>query len=371
VSRSRPTFEEKVAFLRRPSTYGRKEGAVQCIQTHFAAVFLVGRHAYKIKKPLRHRQMDYRTLAARRRGCLEEVRLNRRCASSVYRGVIPLTVCDGAMSLGGKGAVVDWLISMRRLPTPRMLDTALTCGGCTSKEIDAIVSALVGFYDRAPCHPLSGSSYLARLKRDIVANRRELARHGDWLMQDLAQAVCDAQLNALASLAPALATRGARLTDGHGDLRAEHVFLGPPVAFIDSLEFDAKLRHLDPAEEVALLALEIERLGHPRLARRLIDRFCGRIQWDLPDAAFAFYMSHRASTRAKLAAWHLDDPQFPDAAPWIARTESLLGDALRYAQPRAALVADGGPAMKQRSERRTGQHPADSLGKERGHMEFF
>ena len=141
----------------------------------------------------------------------------------------------------------------------------------------------------------------------------------------------DAQLEFLERAGERLASRGAQVIEGHGDLRAEHVHLGPPVAVIDSLEFDRQLRLLDPAEEMALLALEIEQLGFPSTADALLGRF--RVASSSPPGAgvLDFYASHRAVTRAKVAAWHLDDPQFPDAAPWIARSHAMLEAAMRYA----------------------------------------
>jgi hypothetical protein len=76
-------------------------------------------------------------------------------------------------------------------------------------------------------------------------------------------------------------------------------------------------------------------------------------------------------------AWHIGDPQFPDAQPWIERTESLLADALRYAreaigleEPAAASVSDRRPPMKQRRERRTRDHAAHGFGEQWGHMQF-
>lgn len=54
-----------------------------------------------------------------------------------------------------------------------------------------------------------------------------------------------------------LPARGRRIAEGHGDLRAEHVCLAAPISVIDCLEFDRNLRLLDPAREMALLALEI------------------------------------------------------------------------------------------------------------------
>jgi aminoglycoside phosphotransferase family enzyme len=365
-------LREKVAFLKRPAAFASRARSVRAIETHFAWVFLAGTDAYKLKKPLRHKQLDYRSLAARQRGCLEELRLNRRLAPSVYRSVLPLTLADGQLRIGGDGEVVDWLIRMRRLPDSQMLDRAARRGVARGEHIDRVSATLARFYSRADAHPLSGPRYLQRLSREIRGNMQEISRYSDRLTQRSARDVGKAQLLALDTLRPLLASRAAHLVEGHGDLRAEHVYLGPRIAIIDALEFDEHLRQLDPAEEVSLLALEIERLGQPALASRLIERFRGDMPSAPAPAVFSFYMSHRAATRAKLAAWHIGDPQFEDERPWIARTESLLADALHYAQVACggASTADRRPPMEQRRERRASDHATHGFGEEWGHMQF-
>ena len=55
--------------------------------------------------------------------------------------------------------------------------------------------------------------------------------------------------------------RDRRIIDGHGDLRPEHIWLGDPVKIIDCLEFNPRLRAVDPFDEIAFLSLECERLG--------------------------------------------------------------------------------------------------------------
>ena len=47
--------------------------------------------------------------------------------------------------------------------------------------------------------------------------------------------------------------RGRRIIDGHGDLRPEHIWLGDPVRIIDCLEFNKRLRTVDPFDEIAYL----------------------------------------------------------------------------------------------------------------------
>jgi aminoglycoside phosphotransferase family enzyme len=331
-------LEDKVAFLRKPSSYPGWVRSVQVIETHFAWVFLTPKHAYKLKKPVRHPAMDYRSVVARRRGCLNEVRLNRRLASKVYLAAVPLRVRNGLLSLGGEGRIEDWLVKMRRLGSSSMLDRTLSHRALRNAELDCIVAHLVTFFARAQRLPMSGDAYVRRLQREVAINRNELGRAGSRIRQALVRAVTCNQSLFLSKAGQLLGQRGARVVEGHGDLRAEHVCLGPPPSVIDCLEFSRDLRLFDPAEELAVLALEIERLGHPALAAELMRRFRVASGDPVPDAIISFYLSHRAATRAKLAVWHLGDPQFPDARPWVARTHSYLRDALRHTRRALRLL---------------------------------
>ncbi|MEO8063517.1 MAG: hypothetical protein ABI821_12315 [Pseudomonadota bacterium] len=303
---------------------------VSTIETHFAWVFLAGSLAYKLKKPARQAGMDYRSLAARERGCRQELALNRRLAPGVYLSVLPLTVQRGQLRLGGQGTVVDWLVKMRRLPATGMLESRMRRARIAGETLEPLAALLAGFYRRASRAPLDPRRYVARIRGQILANRRALRRLGRQIDQDLVTRVTDAQREFLRLAGNLIGARGTRVVDGHGDLRGEHVCLFP-LAVIDCLEFDRRLRLLDPHEDLALLALEIERKRRPDLARHLLDRV-GALSGDPPSQELThLYMSHRATTRAKLSAWHVGDPQFPAVAPWLARTVSYLRSAERHA----------------------------------------
>jgi aminoglycoside phosphotransferase family enzyme len=75
--------DEKLAFLGSPEGYGEPTATVERRETHMSWVFLTDRYAYKLKKPVRARSLDFSTLAARKFYCEEELRLNRRLAASV------------------------------------------------------------------------------------------------------------------------------------------------------------------------------------------------------------------------------------------------------------------------------------------------
>lgn len=357
-----PTLEQKLAFLRRGSSYTERPRRLIVIETHFAWVFLGSRHVYKLKKPLRHGTMDYRTLAQRRRGCHAELMLNRRAAPRVYLGVTKLTMGrSGRMRVGGTGRVIDYLVHMRRLPARWMLDGVSPRRALTDREITALLELLGKFFAGARRKPLAPPAYARKLRRTISENRRLLLASAAALRTQIEQ-VEALQCRCLQLLRDELATRAHQLLDGHGDLRPEHVCLRP-LASIDCIEFDAQLRRMDPLEEVAFLALEMARLGRADTASALMRRYRSTRDPLASDALVHFYMSLRAGTRAKLSAWHIGDPQFADPRPWLTRTRSYLRDAMRHARAALRLLAKQspspgrGPALQQRRQRLTRRDP--------------
>ena len=126
--------------------------------------------------------------------------------------------------------------------------------------------------------------------------------------------------------------RAGRIVEGHGDLRPEHICLEEPPAIMDCLEFSAQLRTLDVADELGFLALELERLGAPRLGRVLFDAY-GQASSDFPDAALVdFYQAFRACIRAALAIWHLKEARYRGTPQWPMRARHYLGLAAQHLQ---------------------------------------
>ncbi|HKZ74273.1 MAG TPA: hypothetical protein VJ011_09415, partial [Steroidobacteraceae bacterium] len=263
---------DKVSFLQRAASYPQPVRNVVAIETHFSWVFLAGRHAYKLKKPVRQAPMDYLSVASRRRACEREVALNRRLAPRVYVRVVPLSRNPGGGLVLGPGAhVVDWLVKMRRLPAHRMLDRVLARGGPSPVQIQAIVDRLMAFYSATECVRMSGPEYLARMRRRVRENRQALLGPQLGVDAALVRRISATQLAYLDAGGQEVRARARRVVDCHGDLRPEHVYLGPPLAIIDRLEFSPDLRAMDPLEELAFLALECRRLGGEASARLLLE----------------------------------------------------------------------------------------------------
>ncbi len=189
------------------------------------------------------------------------------------------------------------------------------------------------------------------------------------------RALIDAQLGFIHLHAQRLGTRGRRLVEAHGDLRPEHVYLGSSSqspAVIDCLEFDAALRRLDPIEEVASLAMECMSQGATALARDLLNAMRVKLKDGASDALMHFYMSQRAATRARLAAWHLREPALaPRFEHWRARAVDYLDSALFFARmalrqssrERPSLLERHRPALDQRRQRLAREHSPKRLAK--------
>ena len=85
-----------IEFLGASSTHGGV--AVERIDTHSAIVFLAGDRAWKLKRAVRYDYLDFSDVERRRTLCEAEVRINRRTAQTLYRGVVAVTrKRDGAL----------------------------------------------------------------------------------------------------------------------------------------------------------------------------------------------------------------------------------------------------------------------------------
>ena len=321
---------DKVAWLR-----ARLGAGDEAIETHFAWVFLAGRRAWKLRKPVRRDPMDYGTLDARRVGAEAEVRLNRRLAPDVYLGIRALTRSpDGRFAIDGEGDVVDWLVEMRRLDRQRMLDVMLERGRATPADLRRVTALLSAFYGREPPAVADGDSLARRLRSQVAANHPVIAT----LDGAGADALRDAQLAFLALRQDWLGARAHAgcIVEAHGDLRPEHILLDDPAAVIDCLEFDRNLRILDRAEELEFLALECARIGHATTGEWLVRDCLARLGDDVPPPLRTFYRSHRAATRAKLYVWRAGERDGDNAEQWFDTARRYLRVALEAAQQACA-----------------------------------
>jgi uncharacterized protein len=275
--------------------------AVEVHETHASWVFLAGRSAYKVKKPVRLAFLDYSTLARRRAACQEEVRVNRELAPGIYLGVRAIVPTEDGFRfapLETPGAV-EYAVHMRRFEDANTLQGAIDAHSLTSAQVREVAHRLADFHhDCAPCAGGEPEWLLAAWK----ANLRELERlnHPEgWqlqMMRGFAEAFVSAHRGEIERR-----VRAGEMRDGHGDLRCEHVLLDAEVRVVDRIEFDPRLRHMDVAQDLAFLAMDLEAHGRRRAARELIGSYRRAGGSPASEQLRSFYCAYWALVRAKVA----------------------------------------------------------------------
>jgi aminoglycoside phosphotransferase family enzyme len=330
--RSEVAIGRKLRFLTDPRSYPDHPSQVEAIETHFSWVFLTDRHAYKLKKPVQGDGFDFRSVAARRRNALAELRLNRRLAPDVYLRIVKLTVeADGNLALGGPGEAADWLVQMVRLEADWMFDRRLARRDWHHAEIEGLAHRLAGFFATARRVRLSAPQLRARITEELRATLAAFRAAREQRLLSALKPIAG-RLDAFMTRRAALFCRriqDRRLVDGHGDLRPEHVYLRDLPRIIDCLEFRPDLRQLDPVNELAYLALECRRLGGPAIERHLLRRYRARTGDTAPRELVRFYAALNALIRARIAICHLAEPGSRTPQEWTARAAAYLAIAAK------------------------------------------
>ncbi|WP_397543897.1 hypothetical protein [Roseovarius salis] len=313
------TTSDKVAFLSDPRNYRHAPKDVQVVETHMSWVFLAGGLVYKLKKPVTYDFLDFGTPEKRRKAVQDEVRLNRRLARGVYHDPCRLVAgADGRLALGITGHVVDWLVVMRRLPEDHNLETVIAAGGPRQAQLAAVSERLAGFYGRLPAEDVTPDDYAAGFEAEYRITRDALIEPSLGLDGARLQGALSGFEQRFEAIRPVLHRRAEqrRIVEGHGDLRPQHVFLTDPPAIIDCLEFNRRLRLVDPFDEVAFLGMEAASLGARQLFPALASRLSEALDDRPPAALLAFYWSYRALLRARLALLHLAEPHPRTPEKW-------------------------------------------------------
>lgn len=355
---------EVLAFLSTPAAYAVADGpgpappAVERIDTHSAAVFLVGDDAYKLKRAVRYDYLDFSTLERRRRFCEAEVALNRRTAPHVYLGVVPVTREEsGQLALGGAGVSIEWLVHMRRFPDDQLLDRLAARGALPPALMPRLAQSIARLHTTAA--PCPGRSGLGAMRWVVEGNERGLREEGAGrLDRDYCEHVLARTRQELDVQAVRLDARADAgwIRVCHGDLHLGNIVLldGEPVLF-DAVEFNNDISCIDVLYDVAFLLMDLWRRDLRRDANELFNHYIGhyighdiRAAFDVAQcdalALLPLFLSCRSAVRAKTSATASRlQPDEAHADELVAAARAYLLEAEQTLVPTApVLVAIGG-----------------------------
>jgi aminoglycoside phosphotransferase family enzyme/predicted kinase len=296
-----------VTALLNPGAYGHDAADVRLVETHISWVFLTGRYAYKVKKPIKLPFLDFSSLEQRRHFCEQELALNRRLAPQLYLEVVPIGGRPEAARIGATPAI-DYAVKMRQFPDDARLDRQLAAGTLPDAALLDFAAKLAAFHASEPALRGQRPEDVARATAAAAEeNVRELLDetrdHGD--VHERVAKLADWTRRRAQELLPHFAARyesGAH-KDCHGDLHLENLLIeGGAVVAFDALEFDPALRQIDVLRETSFLAMDLAAHGRSDLAFRFLTRYLeAGGDYDGLEV-LPFYAAYQALVRAKVRA---------------------------------------------------------------------
>jgi uncharacterized protein len=295
--------QKVVAFLSSPAAHGGN--AVERIDTHASILFLAGERAWKLKRAVRYDYLDYSTADQRRSMCEAEVRINRRTAPALYRGVAAVTrQADGSLAIGGAGTPVDWLVEMVRFDQGGLLDRLAEAGVLPLNCMGPLAETIARFHHSAAGRVEHGG--WEAMRRVVDGNAEGFAKEAAGILDPIKCArLADRTRFALDRVGTLLDERRGKdmVRQCHGDLHLRNVLLldGEPTLF-DAIEFNDDISSIDVLYDLAFLLMDLWRLELPHHANVLWNAYLNETA-DLEGLPLMpLFLSCRAAVVAKTTA---------------------------------------------------------------------
>ncbi|CAN1722258.1 AAA family ATPase [Hyphomicrobium sp. 1Nfss2.1] len=311
------------AFLRDAASYG-ESGPVEVVETHIARVYLVGEHAYKLRKRVHLRFVDFSTLHARHAAAVREMEINRPHAPNIYLGLVPIVRRDdGSLGLDERGDIIEWAVRMRRFSQDAVLSHREEQGPIAEDLAKSLADMVARYHQDSP---IASACNGERILAPVVD---QLSSALDFGYPDVARRL----IEMFDSLKPVLTERGYAgcVRRCHGDLHLGNIVLidNKPVPF-DALEFSEALATIDVLYDLAFLLMDLDVRGDRHAANAVLNAYVAfePIGGEIEGlACLPLFLACRGGVRAVVA---------------MARTEQLEPEAqtaLRAEIDRNALLA--------------------------------
>jgi aminoglycoside phosphotransferase family enzyme len=298
--------------MKNPEIYDERVEKIEMLQTHISWIFLTGRHAYKVKKPVNFGFLDFSTLDKRKHFCERELEINRKLSPEIYLQVLPIT----GEGIKGSGEPIEYCIKMRELPQEALMSNQI--GKVDQSVIDKIIDILIDFYQKTESGEKInkfGSPETIRFNWNENFEQTE-----DFIGKTLSREQFD-EIRAFVEgfLKDNQELFKKRIDDGrikwcHGDLHSGNIFVpGGKIYIFDAIEFNERFACSDVASDIAFLAMDLEFRGRKDLVGYFVEKFIEKSNDPEIAKLLDFYKIYRAYVRGKVISFKLNDPTVSEA----------------------------------------------------------
>jgi uncharacterized protein len=322
--------------MNNPEFYPHPVSEINRHDTHISVVFLTGKWAYKLKKPLNLGFLDFREIDDRRKYCDLEVLLNRRLSRGIYQQTVKIVENkQKGFSLEGDGKVVEYAVKMKQLPDKARLANMLIENSISHSDLKRLGRKLAFFYKKGVRnHQIDDFGRRDMIIFNSEENFRQLSPYvGELFDQERWKFICEVNRSFLYhnhALFERRLEKG-KIKDGHGDLRTDHIYFFDGIQIIDCIEFNDRFRYGDAAIDLAFLHMDMEQLGFPENSQVVLKAYMDCAEDPDIYAIIDFYSCYRAVVRLKVACLRYSELE-TKAQQNVVKEEirALLNQAYRY-----------------------------------------
>lgn len=295
-----------------PESYPEKVKKIKLLQTHISWVFLTGKYAYKVKKPVNFGFLDFSTLRKRKFYCEQELKLNRRLAPELYINVLPIVEFDNKIKIGGKGKIIDFALVMNEIPQEQLMSALLRKNKVTKSIIKKIAKIIAIFHKEN--YPKVKKKYksIKIIKYNWDENFEQSKPFIKKTISKFDFEFIKSQVNKFFKKNNDLFQRRVKenkIKWCHGDLHSGNIFITKKnkIYIFDCIEFNERFASQDVANEVAFLAMDLDFWDKKDLSYYFVQMYLKYTEDEELLSLLNFYKCYRAFVRGKVISFQTEN----------------------------------------------------------------
>ncbi|TGV01552.1 hypothetical protein [Flavivirga rizhaonensis] len=285
------------------SEFQQKYGYEKTIETHISWILLCKAYAFKVKKPLKLKFLDYSEVSKREFYCKKELNLNDRFAPNVYLKVVPITYYQNQFKLAvTSGDIIDYAVMMKRLDDTHLLANRINKNILQESELSNFSAYIYKIHKTSEvCSDFNTNKLVKRLNqvlelKDIIC--KKIGKAGFEFIQKVIT-TSNRFLEANNTLFQSRIKQN-YIKHVHGDLHFGNIFIDrKKIVLIDCIEFEEDYNKIDLLDDLASILVDFDFFERPYDATNFINQYISHYKGKTPmnDALLNYYKMHRSVTR--------------------------------------------------------------------------
>lgn len=334
-----PDFVEYFLKAKSFDCYGKDEektSEVSLIQTHISYVILIDNFVYKIKKPVDFGFLDYTTLEKRRFYLEEELRLNRRLTTDVYKEVLGVYKdLNGGFvfkeDLDGEG-IIDFALKMVRLKDETILENLIKADSLSPEMMTIVTGRIFFFHKDAPTDvKISSFGEVGKVRLNFEDSFDTVENHiGTTISKERFNNLRGLQKEFFDSNGDLFKSRvdGGFIRECHGDMHSGNISIGRGktdgvINIFDCIEFNERFRYIDVVSDLAFLLMDLDFLNRKDLSKLVEDKYFKLSGDEQGRKLLNIYKAYRAFVRGKIEGLTAVDDNINDDKKLEARLKAV------------------------------------------------